>query len=230
MTPASDAGLRQLFVGLAIVAVAWNVVSNLVLPGGWHVPANVAGAAGLIAFARRSGLGWDELGLERRWLGRGVAVGLAAAAAIAMVVALGVAIPWTRTFFESDDVAAASVSERWFTVFIGIPIGTAVFEEVLFRAALLGALLRLMSTRRSVVASSVAFGLWHVVPSWETADGGAGAVAGVVVFTVIVTTFAGVGFALLRVWSKSIVAPILAHAATNSFGYLAAIVALELID
>jgi hypothetical protein len=43
MTPASDAGLRQLFVGLAIVAVAWNVVSNLVLPGGWHVPANVAG-------------------------------------------------------------------------------------------------------------------------------------------------------------------------------------------
>lgn len=68
------------------------------------------------------------------------------------------------------------------------------------------------------------------VPSWETTDGGAGAVAGVVVFTVIVTTFAGVVFALLRIWSKSIVAPILAHAASNSFSYLAAIVALELID
>jgi membrane protease YdiL (CAAX protease family) len=50
------------------------------------------------------------------------------------------------------------------------------------------------------------------------------------VLTVIVTTIAGVVFALLLIWSKSIVAPILAHAASNSFSYLAAIVALELID
>jgi membrane protease YdiL (CAAX protease family) len=47
---------------------------------------------------------------------------------------------------------------------------------------------------------------------------------------VVVTTVAGIVFALLRVWSRSIVAPVLAHWATNSLAYAAALLALDLAD
>jgi membrane protease YdiL (CAAX protease family) len=47
---------------------------------------------------------------------------------------------------------------------------------------------------------------------------------------VVVTAVAGVIFAVLRVWSRSVVAPMLAHWATNSLGYAAAVLALEFVD
>jgi membrane protease YdiL (CAAX protease family) len=231
MTKTSQTRRHQLIAVVAIVAVAWNLIGNLVLPGVWYVPANMAVAGGLLVFARWAGLGWDDLGLEWRWVGRGLVIGLGVALLIAAVIAIGVAIPSLRTFFDSDDVATATSGERWYTALVRIPIGTVVFEEVLFRSVLLGALLGLTSVRRAVVISAAAFGLWHVVPGWEAGQGStAWAVAGFIVITVVITSVAGVGFALLRMWSNSIVAPILAHTATNSFAYVGAIVVLDLVD
>jgi membrane protease YdiL (CAAX protease family) len=37
-------------------------------------------------------------------------------------------------------------------------------------------------------------------------------------------------FGVLRTWSRSVIAPILAHTATNSLAYVAAILAIEVID
>ena len=42
------------------------------------------------------------------------------------------------------------------------------------------------------------------------------------------TTFAGVIFAALRLWSGSLLAPMGAHLASNSFAYVGAIAASEL--
>ena len=230
MTQAFPKGFHQLIAIVVVVAIAWNLIGNLVLPGAWYVPANIAVAAGLVALARGAGLGWDDLGFERKSVGRGLLVGLGAAVLIGAVIALGVAIPALRTFFESDDVATATPGEQWYTALIRIPIGTALFEEVLFRSVLLGALLRLTTVKWAVAISAVAFGLWHVVPTWETVEGSGLEVLGLIVGTVVTTTVAGVGFALLRIWSDSIVAPILAHTATNSFAYVAAVVVLDLVD
>ena len=231
MTKTSQPKLRQLIAVVAIVAVGWNLVGNLVLPDAWYVPANMVVAGGLLVFARRAGLGWDELGLERRWAGRGLVIGLGVAVLIGAVIAIGVAVPSLRTFFDSEDVATATSGERWYTALVRIPVGTAVFEEVLFRSVLLGALLGLTSAKRAVVISAAAFGLWHVVPAWEAGQGSAAwEVAGLIVITVVITGLAGVGFALLRMWSNSIVAPILAHTATNSFAYVGAVVVLDLVD
>jgi membrane protease YdiL (CAAX protease family) len=119
----------------------------------------MAVAGGLLVLARQAGLGWDDMGLERRCVGRGLVIGLSVAVLIGAVIAIGVAIPSLRTFFDSDDVAAATSGERWYTAPVRIPIGTAVFEEVLFRSVLLGALLGLTSVKRAVVISAVAFGL-----------------------------------------------------------------------
>ena len=104
-----------------------------------------------------------------------------------------------------------------------------MFEEVLFRTVLLGALLTRWSTRTALAASSVLFGLWHVVPAWETTSGSVVATAGAIVGTVVVTTVAGLLFGGLRLRSRSVVAPILAHIGTNSFAYVAALVALDLL-
>jgi len=77
------------------------------------------------------------------------------------------------------------------------------------------------------VWSSIVFGLWHVVPAWESAADGAGATAGAVVGTVAITMVAGVIFALLRVRSGSVVASMMAHAAVNPFAYIGALVVIE---
>jgi membrane protease YdiL (CAAX protease family) len=210
---------------VAAVAIVWNLVGNLVLPGAWYVPANLAVAAGLTATARAAGLDWSELGMARERLGRGAAVGAVSMLVVGLAIALLVAVPATRSFFESSDVARDDTGERWFTALVRIPLGTAVFEEVLFRSVLLGALLRLRGRAGAVALSAILFGLWHVVPAWETAEGSGGAVVAAIVGTVAITTVAGVLFALLRLHARSVLAPVLAHTATNSFAYVAAIVA-----
>lgn len=217
---------RRLIVVTLLVTVVWNVVGNLWLPWAWYVPANLAVAGLLIVLARRAGLDWPALGLARADLGRGLVVGLLAMVAVGAVIALGLIVPPIEEVLRDETVRDASTAERWFVPLVRIPLGTAVFEEVLFRSVLLGALLATMRTWKAVAVSSVLFGLWHVVPAWETTDAGVLATVGAVIGTVVVTTIGGVLFAVLRTWSRSVVAPILAHTATNSFAYAAALVAL----
>jgi membrane protease YdiL (CAAX protease family) len=56
----------------------------------------------------------------------------------------------------------------------------------------------------------------------DAADDAALTVAVAVAGTLVATTIAGVGFAWLRVRSQSLVAPIVAHIATNSLTFAAA--------
>lgn len=215
------------FLGVAIV---WNLVGNLVLPSAWYVPANLAVAAALVAGARWAGLEWDELGLDRAAVGRGALIGLAAVAVVALVIGLGLIVPAIESYFEDDGVAEDSTFERWFVPLVRIPLGTAVFEEVLFRSVLFAVAARLWGLRWAIASTSIGFGLWHVAPAWEASNGSVAATVGVIVGTVLITTVAGVLFALLRVWSGSVLAPVLAHWATNSVSYGAALLALETID
>ena len=228
-TPTTTPAPWWLLAAVLAIATAWNLTGNLALPGAWYVPANLAVAAVLLALAWRAGLDADDLAVRPGDLGRGLLVGLGAAAVIAAVLALALVIPALDGALESDDVLADSTTDRWFVPLVRIPLGTAVFEEVLFRSVLLGALLTRWSTRTALAASSVLFGLWHVVPAWETTSGSAAATTGAIVGTVVVTTVAGLLFGGLRLRSRSVVAPILAHIGTNSFAYVAALVALDLL-
>jgi membrane protease YdiL (CAAX protease family) len=112
-----------------------------------------------------------------------------------------------------------------------IPLGTAVPEEVIFRGVLLGALERRTGSWWTAAWwSSAVFGLWHVGPTIVLArvnglDGSAGQMAAVVAGAVAATTVAGLGFCLLRRWGRGVVAPAIAHAATNGLSLLAAVAA-----
>jgi membrane protease YdiL (CAAX protease family) len=215
---------------LSIGLVGWSLVANLLLGDAWYVTRNLVLTALLLLAARRLGFGWRELGLDPAQLGAGWRVGRWAVLVVVVAVGVGVAVaelvPPVGALL-SDQRAALQGSELAFVGLVRIPLGTAVFEEVAFRGVLLAAFLQVTTTWRAVAWSSVVFGLWHVAPTIVTlrlngvAPGslpGLRAIAG----GVAVTAVGGAVFAWLRVVSGSLLAPVLAHWATNSVGLVAA--------
>jgi membrane protease YdiL (CAAX protease family) len=198
--------------GLAVA----NVARSTVVPKRYHLAWNLAMGAGAVAVARAAGLGAPELGLARRSARDGLRVGGIAFAAITTAVASAVSAAAVAGQLDDDraDVDAAEAALRALLI---IPIGTVLVEELAFRGALHGLLERVpwASVGATYAVGSVLFGLWHVAPIWS--DG-----AAVVVGTVVATTAAGAGFIWLRRSSDSVLAPMLAHVATNSSTFLLA--------
>ena len=214
----------------AATSVALIAYSALALPPPLYVPVNLAVALALVAGAGRAGLGATDLGLQARQAPAGLRWGMAAAGLIAGGLALGVLIPVTRPLFDDARAAGIGGGLLAYRTLVRIPLGTVVLEELAFRGVLLGAWRRAVTDRVAALASSLAFGVWHVRPALDLLDANdlasgapervlalAGAVAG--------TTFAGLVFCWLRLRSKSLLAPALAHIASNSLAMVAAFVA-----
>ena len=211
----------------AVVALlAARNLGGLVLPGAAYVPMNVAAGAVLVALARRSGCSWDDLGLDRRHLRRGLIVGGAVASAAVAGMLVGAAWPVTRGLFDDARVPAdAGGWERLYQTAIRIPVGTVAFEELAFRGVLLALLCRRLSTGAAVTVDSVLFGLWHIVPTLATANAngidGLGRV-GLVAGSVLVTAVGGAVFCALRARGRHLLAPAILHLGFNDAGYLLA--------
>lgn len=214
------------------IAVAANVAANRLVARRHYIPANVAAGTATVFLARSDGMSWSELGLDPAALPRGLRVGLPAAAVVVAVVATGAALPRTRRFFVDERVVGADRREILLESLVRIPIATALFEEVLFRGVVLGAARRRVSMPGAVAASSILFGLWHVLPTLDTVEGNPaggffGSKATAALAAVVGTTIAGAGFAWLRIRSRSVLAPTIVHIATNSVAYLAAAAAVR---
>ena len=215
----------SLFAAVTILAAS-NVVSNRIWPEG-YVVWNLAMTALLVAGARASGLTWHDLGLHGLRLRRGALVGAAVAGAVAVFYAIALAHPATRAAFL-DARAAGPLGAVLFAALVRIPLGTAVLEETAFRGvlpALIGG-----GWWRATLVSSALFGVWHVLPAigmgsanaaFGAALGGWGTV-GEIAVAVLFTFAAGVWLSALRRWGGHLVAPVLAHVATNSLGVLLA--------
>jgi uncharacterized protein len=222
--------VSMLLIGVLIVAIAAvDIITTRLTPAGWDAPVKAAILVGFVGWARAVvGLSWDELGLGRAHLRSGLVVGTVAAVLVAVVLVVLVAVPASRGYFQNDDIQRASTWTKVFEPLVSIPLGTALFEETIFRGVLLGVLLRRASRLRAAIATSIVFGCWHIPPALSDAHGrSAIAALGVVLGTIAVTSVAGLAFAWLRLRSGSLVAPIFGHVATNSFAYVAAIVALQ---
>jgi membrane protease YdiL (CAAX protease family) len=214
-----------------VATAIWNVLQNRVFPRRAYVPANMLGTVAALGAARWLGLGNDALGLSRPRAGAGLRTGVAVAAPIvAGVLAAERSSRWRR-FLHDDRAAAAAPRAVLYETAVRIPLGTALFEETVFRGLLLSWFRSRMPERCAVAASSTLFGLWHVLPTWETMPGYAGGVlrnrsaatAGAALAgAVVVTGLAGVGFSRLRLRSGSLLAPIVVHAAANAAGFFAA--------
>lgn len=215
---------RGTVAGFVVAIAVVDIVTNTVIAGAVQLVLKLAVIAVMLWWARsRMRFSWEELGLGRAQVGSGVRLGVAAALVVGAVISIAVALPPTRSFFAASSIGADSTLQHALEPLLVIPLGTVVFEEVIFRGVLLALLLRRCTTRGAVVASAVIFGCWHLVPAISAADGKqAAAAVGTIVGTLAVTTIAGLGFAWLRLRSGSLAAPILAHVATNSLAYTAA--------
>jgi membrane protease YdiL (CAAX protease family) len=116
-------------------------------------------------------------------------------------------------------------------LFARIPFATAMAEEVIFRSALVGIFSRRRSPFVAAALSSALFGAWHILPTIDRLHTNPGASAmhshdsrrqalGVAA-VVGATAVAGMGFCWLQWRSRSVVAPIVVHAAVNGAGLLA---------
>jgi membrane protease YdiL (CAAX protease family) len=220
--------IAALLTTIAVLAV-FNVTRH-VLSSGAQFPLNVAMAGVVLALARWPHLSASELGLSRADLGRGVRYGAVAAAIVLTVLLVAAIVPATRGAFD-DSRADVGAGRMLVEVLISVPLGTVLLEELAFRGSLLGLLRRLGSTTRAVIVSSVLFGLWHIAPALSTAgdnsslpgtSSSGGGLAVAVVGTAVATTVAGLVFCWLRLRSGSLVAPMLAHIATNSGAFFVA--------
>lgn len=208
---------RRCFALTVAALVVVNVGRALGLLGPPLLSAAVLCAA-VILIARACGATLADVGLRRRYLMPGVKYGVAAFAVVLLALVVAAVIPATNGFLH-DSRAAISGGHLGYELVVTVALGTVVPEELAFRGVLFGAALRLWTTRWAVVITSVLFGLWHVAPTLHTmADNQSvrHASTGLVVLgAVAVTAAAGVIFCWLRLRSNSLVAPAIAHFATN---------------
>ena len=167
------------------------------------------------------GLGLSGLGLSPGRVGSGLRWGGAAAGVVLVVVLVGALLPVTH---GSYDVPRAHVdlTDLLRQVLVVIPLRTVLVEELAFRGTLLGLLGVLLPRWWAVASCSLLFGLWHLGGIVTNTPGGAAHVALVGLGTVAVTGAAGVVLCWLRLRSDSLVAPFLAHLATDTLPLVAA--------
>jgi len=203
-------------VGLLVtLLVVVNITRSAVVPSSWHFVLNMSVGLAVVGIGLLAAMNPTEMGTAPADLAAGLRWGGTVFALITVGVLVGGALGLLGD--ERTQVSAASMAWRALVV---IPIGTVVVEELAFRGVLQGLLDRLLTPTRTLAVGAILFGLWHVFPAWrggavqsDVADvGRAAAVAG----TLVATTAAGVGFGWLRQRSGSVVAPMLAHLATNS--------------
>ena len=212
--------------------LAWNIPLGAT---GWHarhyLPANLAATATLLGIARARGVGAAELGLGREELAAGGRTGGAVAGAVAGALVVALAVPVTRPRLRDARVAALTGAQVARHAALRIPLGTALWEEVAFRAVLPALWRRVLPPAPAAAVSHLAFGLWHVRPSLDAARLNGSRAPGVAVAaSVLATAAVSVGLSWLFRRSGSLLAPVLVHAGANAAGTLVSAAAERLTD
>jgi membrane protease YdiL (CAAX protease family) len=222
--------VRRIALGwqaFAVFLVIWGnaaaYLAGSAIPTGWGGAALGLALAGItLAWARAQRLTRDELGLVTERLGRGAFIGVVFA-----LVTAGVGLVLLRyppVFGEAITYAplvTAGITDIFFRTGVTMPLDTVVPEELAFRGALLAALMRRFAPVPALLWSAGAFAAWHLVIVRATLlqtnlvlDPVFGALGAIGAFAAVFG--GGIAFALLRLWTKSLAAPMVAHWAFNS--------------
>jgi uncharacterized protein len=190
-------------------------------------------ALALIAWTAAATL--TDVGLARADARAGLRYGAGAFGVVLLVLVVAAAIPATNGFLH-DSRAQIDGGRLLYELAVPILLLTAIPEEFAFRGVLLGSALRLWGPWRASLITSALFGLWHIAPTLHTMSdnhlfrGEAASVAGQVLLvlgSIAVTFVAGLVFCWLRLRSRSLIAPVMAHVATNGLALTVAWVAVH---
>lgn len=234
-TGLSDSGLADSGLVILVLVVA-NLANHLL---GWSaIWLGPVVAAGLLLVARVRGLSWSELGLARDRVRAGLVWGGGAVLVVATAYLVVALVAASRPVLV-DERYDATVGQALVTAFLVIPVGTVIYEELVFRSVLWAFLSRHLSPGAVLVTTSALFGVWHVFPAlgYGAHNEGVGAAAdtlgayaalAVVLGTVLLTGAGGLVLGWLRRRSGSVLASIGLHWATNSLGVLFGLLARHL--
>jgi membrane protease YdiL (CAAX protease family) len=204
-------------IGITITALlSYDIARSTLIPDSIHFATNTAAIAVIAAVAVVAGLSCDDVGLSRDALPAGLRAGSLAVLVVGVVVAAGVTVVGSDSPLVRDHVGR-STGDVLMQTFVEIPVATVLLEEFAFRGVLGALFHRVVSPWRAVAATSLLFGLWHVPGAWTGLDlGGVASVLAVIA----ATTIAGIVFQLMKDRTRSLVAPGLAHWATNGLSLL----------
>ena len=206
----------------------YNVMQNTLLTERGYVAGNLMVTASALAWARRSGIEWVELGLDRGHARRGLAAGAVVSATTACLVWPARDTDLAHSLLADERIRDLDRSEVWRRLLVRFPLGTALFEEVVFRGVVPAAFRHRPAWQRDVIAAA-AFAAWHIVPTSRALAANAGGrslrtihkVAAVVGGSAAAGV-AGLGFAALTRAASSLAAPWLAHSIFNALTLLLA--------
>lgn len=209
---------------LVLYGNAAALVFSGAVPGGSAVAAGlgVVFAALVLGAARRAGLSFADIGLTTR---DAVSAALAGAAVAVIAVAGALMVlrnpPLVAGPVAYGPVAAFGSGDLAFHLLVLMPLAVVLPEEVAFRGWLLAALRRRYDVVRAVVISSAVFMLWHAVIVTVTVENTTlassflfSALGAAIAFAAVFA--GGVAFALLRLWTGHLAAPIAAHWGFNA--------------
>jgi membrane protease YdiL (CAAX protease family) len=205
------------------------------MPFRYAMPFNLTVLGVALLLARARGTTWDAMGMSADRLRRGATVGNLIGIVIVGFFFAAVVFPATREAFRDDRIIEGSIGLSLYHAQIRVPIGTAVHEEVVSRSIIFGMLARRTSPLVAALWSSLLFGLWHVLPALDAVEtnpvGDAfGSTWEPVVAAIVSTFLAGMVFVWIRLYSGSIIAPIIVHMATNSTAIIASAVVLHVLE
>ena len=194
------------------VAAGPNVVTI-----SWAAIAQSAGTLLIVIVASRwCGLTWAEAGIGRTNLlrssliGAGMGLGLATVVLLALEAGARLGTPITY-----QPLRGVSISAVLTHALVGLPLLTAIPEELAFRALLLGVLMRKLTPLRATLVTAAIFVAWHAVVQvqtlaatkftspWLIVPATGLAFAGLLV--------GGVIFALVRLRTRNLAAAVMAH-------------------
>ena len=221
-------------MGIVALLLFANVIVNEVLSPPWYVPFNLTVLGVALLLARGAGTTWDAMGMSADRLRRGAGVGGLIGIVIVALFFAAVMLPAAREAFRDDRIIDGSIGLSLYHALIRVPIGTALYEEVLFRGIVFGMLARRTSPLVAALWSSLLFGVWHVLPALDAIEtnpiGDAfGGSWEPVVAAVISTFVAGMVFVWIRLYSGSILAPIIVHVASNSTAIVASALVVHIL-
>lgn len=206
-----------------------NVVQNRFLGEQGYVAGNLVVTAGVLGVARSCGLSARDLGLtgaDRRatWL-----VGASTLVAGVGFLALSALLPALASRLDDGRIPDVALGNAVRRALIRFPLGTALFEEVVFRGVL-PPLLAPGFEQSGDRRAALAFGLWHLIPTHhvfsvnELATGRARRFVGTLVGSAAAGV-AGYFLARLRRRTGSILAPWSVHAVVNAASYIGVVLA-----
>jgi uncharacterized protein len=205
---------------LATALVAYNNVLSRWPPfnGPLYVPLNLVLALVLIL------VGLGPLNLSTQVIGSDTDLG---DLLLGTAIGAGLSLPLFALRISDRRLAGLRGRALLYQTLVRVPLGTAVTEEIAFRGVLFAAASAEGFPEPAAIAS-LAFGLWHVGPTYilihvNRPDASTRTKVLVIAAGIVATSVVGLMLIELRIETGGLVAPIALHASLNSLATLAAV-------